>query len=83
MISNRNKYDLRDELGKVDAPCVLVYGYDDFPVTPGAGLRLHLALSNSKLILIEDCGHFYWLEQPEVFDTLVPRALRALGLGAK
>jgi pimeloyl-ACP methyl ester carboxylesterase len=39
---------------------------------------MHLCLSNSKLLLIEDCGHFPWLEQAEEFETEARQFLEAL-----
>jgi pimeloyl-ACP methyl ester carboxylesterase len=38
-----------------------------------------LCLANSKLLLIEDCGHFPWIEQAEELNALVPKFLQALG----
>ena len=47
---------------------------------PAAARQIHLSLPNSKLLLIEDCGHFMWLEQAEEFNAQVPQFLEALGL---
>jgi pimeloyl-ACP methyl ester carboxylesterase len=33
--------------------------------------------------VIEQCGHFTWIEQPEVFNTRVPEFLAVLGVGSK
>ena len=44
---------------------------------------MHLALPNSKLLLIEDSGHFPWMEQREVFELKVPEFLDALGFSAQ
>ena len=41
---------------------------------------MHLNLPNSKLLVIEKCGHFPWLEQPKAFFEEVPAYLEALGV---
>ncbi len=77
--SQRDKmFDLRDRLTQVTAPALIVVGSDDSVCSPFAARRLHLALPNSKLLLIENAGHFPWLEQPERFFTDVPMFLQAL-----
>jgi pimeloyl-ACP methyl ester carboxylesterase len=39
-----------------------------------------MALPGSKFVLIENCGHFPWIEQPEQFWRSVDVALTACGL---
>ena len=62
------------------APVLIVSGDTDFVCPLDGATRFHLALRNSKLLVIEQCGHFTWMEQPEVFNTRVPEFLQALGL---
>lgn len=45
--------------------------------------RLHLGIPCSKLLLIEDAGHFIWIEQPEVFFTGISKFLPELGYEAQ
>ena len=67
----KNWYDCEDELGpklnKIDIPVLIVVGMDDFICGPYVAKYLHRELSNSKLLPIEDAGHFPWMEQPEIF----------------
>jgi pimeloyl-ACP methyl ester carboxylesterase len=79
--SKRFPFDLRDRLKTVKAPALIVVGADDFICSVESARTLHLALSNSKLLVIEECGHFPWMEQSQVFETRVPQFLAALGLG--
>jgi proline iminopeptidase len=76
--SNRFPYDLRASLKKVTAPALIIVGDDDFISSPESATIMHLALPNSKLLLIEECGHFPWLEQKDVFEERVPQFLQAL-----
>lgn len=78
--SNTVEFDLREELKKVTAPAVIVNGADDVVVTVEDATSMHLALQNSKLLVIEKSGHFPWCEQPEIFEARVRAALQALGL---
>ena len=78
--SKRMPFDLKGELKKVTAPVLIVAGDKDAFCPPSAAREMHLGFSNSKLLLIEDCGHFMWMEQADVFNAQVPRFLEALGL---
>jgi len=60
-------FDLRGQLGLIDCPCLIVIGDDDvLPIMMGS-YRLDKELPNSRLVVIPDCGHFHWIEQPETF----------------
>ncbi len=78
--SRSGPFDLRQQLKKVTAPALIVVGTDDFVCSPVCARDLHLGLRNSKLLVIEKSGHFPWLEQPDEFNSQVPRFLEALGL---
>ena len=78
--SKRMPFDLTGELKKISAPVLIVAGDRDAFCPPSAARNMHLAFPNSKLLLIEDCGHFMWMEQGDVFNAQVPRFLAALGL---
>ena len=74
--------DLRPRLALVRAPALIVVGDRDLVASPKAAARLHLGLAGSKLLLVEDAGHFPWLEQPAAFfgdflDALGVRARQA------
>jgi proline iminopeptidase len=76
--SKRVPFDLSNQLKNVSAPALIVAGDADSLVPLASSARLHLSLSNSKLLLIEDCGHFPWLEQADDFNVQVPRFLEAI-----
>jgi pimeloyl-ACP methyl ester carboxylesterase len=78
--SKRMSFDLTGRLRMVTAPALIVAGDKDAFCPPAAARELHVCLRNSKLLLIEDCGHFMWLEQSEEFNRQVPKFLDALGL---
>ncbi|MDP9192528.1 MAG: alpha/beta hydrolase [Acidobacteriota bacterium] len=60
--------DLRAGLEKVKAPVIVIHGKQD-PLESAA--EVHATFPGSRLVLIEDAGHFPWLEQPkQVYSAL-------------
>jgi pimeloyl-ACP methyl ester carboxylesterase len=59
--------DVLPRLGEIKAPTLLVVGMDDFIASPTQSTRLHQGIAGSKLLVVEDAGHFPWLEQPDAF----------------
>ncbi len=80
--SNRSQYDLTGQLKRVKAPALIVAGDNDL-LPLATAKTLHLSLPNSKLLVIENAGHFPWLEQPDVFFSDVPVFLQALNQAQK
>jgi proline iminopeptidase len=78
--SMRFPFDIRKELSAVNAPTLIVVGDDDFIAPPSLAREIHLALPRSKLLLIEQCGHFPWMEQRDEFFREAGRFLDALGV---
>jgi pimeloyl-[acyl-carrier protein] methyl ester esterase len=59
--------DLRDELGRIQAPTLLIHGAAD-PLMPlGAAQSLASAIPNATLDAFEDCAHAPFISQPERF----------------
>lgn len=60
--------DLRAGLEKVKAPVLVIHGKQD-PLESAA--EVHATFPGSQLVLIENAGHFPWLEKPaEVYGPL-------------
>jgi proline iminopeptidase len=60
--------DLRPGLEKVKAPVIVIHGKQDPLESAG---EVHATFPGSRLVLIENAGHFPWLEQPEkVYSAL-------------
>jgi 3-oxoadipate enol-lactonase len=58
--------DLRPELGRVNAPVLLVAGDRDGVVPPAAGDEIEAALPHvARRVTVEDCGHNLTVERPE------------------
>ncbi|SFP31965.1 Pimeloyl-ACP methyl ester carboxylesterase [Geodermatophilus dictyosporus] len=63
--------DLTDRLRAVQAPVLVVAGAQD----AGTGLAPVLAVAelfpHGRSVVVEDCGHFPWVEQPDAFRAAV------------
>ncbi len=63
-------YDFHDELDKVKAPTLLVFG-DYEPLADLVGPKLQAAFPNAITKRIPKCGHFPFIEQPDDFFRLI------------
>lgn len=62
------RHNLRERLQAITAPTLLIWGKED-QVTPAfVGEEFHERIKNSKLFLLEKCGHAPMMEHPEVFN---------------
>lgn len=69
------RHNLRDKLHLIKAPTLLIWGKED-KVTPSfVGEEFHQLLENSRLHLLERCGHAPMMEYPEVFNTYLEEFL--------
>jgi len=68
-------YDSRPGLQRLDRPVLIVQGHQD-PVGDKTAEDIHAALKTSVLTYINKCGHFPWLEQPEMLRTAISEFLK-------
>ena len=59
-----DKFDVRDRIGELKAPLVLVRGVDDPGKPAEYELEIHEAVPGSKYIKLEQAGHFPMAERP-------------------
>jgi len=62
-------YQWTADLGRVDAPALVLQGLEDQLTPPGGAVKLGRALSRSRVIMIPGSGHYLPLEQPRVFEA--------------
>jgi proline iminopeptidase len=65
MINDR--FLTRDDLpllAKVTTPTLIINGLQDGVITPKMAREAHAGIKGSKLLLLDDCGHFPFAEQP-------------------
>lgn len=65
-------FDLRAPLKSFDAPVLIIHGKEDPLETAD---EVHETFPGSRLEIIENAGHFPWLEQPSAFYAILGRFL--------
>jgi haloalkane dehalogenase len=58
-------------LGELTCPALVLWGTDDPYIGVEQGEWYARALPNAELELVEDAGHWLWLDQPRVIDRVV------------
>ncbi|MDD9857246.1 MAG: alpha/beta fold hydrolase [Gammaproteobacteria bacterium] len=61
------EYSVKDRLGEIRAPALILAGRHDFVLPPAYAEDLHRALPNSELVMFENSGHFPFIEEPDKF----------------
>jgi proline iminopeptidase len=79
--SDQSTADLAVFLPAMKIPSLIIVGADDFICPPAAAEYLHSEIAGSKLLIIENAGHFPWLEEPEQFFSGIRTFLPKLGYG--
>ena len=73
-------YDFWGELAAITAPTLIVQGAEDL-IAPSVAEALASSVADGRLVLIEDAGHFPFLEQPEAFRSAVTEFLESVAGG--
>lgn len=78
ILGSLGAWDLTHELGHVTAPTLVVHGAAD-AVPLASSIAFAQAIPNARLWVMQDAGHFPWLEAPVPFFTGVNTFLRRAG----
>lgn len=62
------RHSVAELLGDITAPTLLIWGRQDTITPLEVAEDFHKRLSNSNLIVLDDCGHVPMMEQPEQFN---------------
>lgn len=68
-------------LAQITVPTAVIVGAEDALTPPAEAERLHAAIPNSRLTIIDGAGHLTNLEQPAAFNTAVRDLLARVGRG--
>ncbi|MQW77453.1 alpha/beta fold hydrolase [Nocardioides sp. dk4132] len=60
-----------EDIASIKQPAMIIHGRDDRVVHFEAGLRLVSTIANSRLVLLNRCGHWAQLEHADEFNRLV------------
>jgi pimeloyl-ACP methyl ester carboxylesterase len=64
-------HDLRPQLGGIRVPALVVVGEQDWICTVPMAEALATNIPNAQLVVLQDCGHFPWLEAREPFHAAI------------
>ena len=67
--------DLQSDAARITQPTLLIYGENDESTPPVDGEKLSAAISESKFIVIENAGHYVFLDQPDETTRLIKEFL--------
>lgn len=70
------KDNLKDVLGQIKVPTLLLWGEDDQVTTMEVAEMFHKLIPNSQLVTIKKCGHAPMIEHPEWFSEEVRKFLK-------
>lgn len=78
MMEDLMSFDVLDDLARVTVPTLVVYGADE-PARDLSGPMLVEGMARATLAVIDDAGHFPFVEQPEAFLEVVRAFLEKTG----
>ncbi len=64
-------YDVRDALGEIDRPSLIVRGVHDSLATERSVAQLEAALADPEVVIFDGCGHLPMLEDPAHFADVL------------
>lgn len=70
------KDNLKDLLGQIKVPTLLLWGEDDQVTTMEVAEMFHKLIPNSQLVTVKKCGHAPMIEHPEWFSEEVQKFLK-------
>jgi proline iminopeptidase len=73
-------FDLRPRLGEIRVPSLVIAGAHDHSVSTGEAREVADALPKGQLVVMENSGHYPFVEEPEAFLSAV---LEFLGIKVK
>jgi pimeloyl-ACP methyl ester carboxylesterase len=70
------RHDIRERLGAIELPTMIVWGQSDRVIPMAAALSYHRRIPHSRLEVFERTGHVPQLERPARFNALLDDFLR-------
>ncbi len=72
------RHNLSDKLSQINCPTLLVWGKQDGVTPLFVGEKFNELISNSKLVVIDKCGHAPMMEKPDEFNDILLNFLESL-----
>lgn len=71
------RWNILDRIGAVSAPTLLIAGASDAFSTPADSALLQQRITGAELVVLQQSGHFPWIEQADEFATAIKAWLSA------
>jgi pimeloyl-ACP methyl ester carboxylesterase len=65
------RFDVRNRLGEIDCPTLVITGEDDTTVPVEIQNQLASGIKDSRQILIARAGHAVTVERPDIFNQVL------------
>ena len=66
-----NRFDVRNEVGAIKLPCLILCGEEDKLTPPALSKKLNESIEGSRLEIVPDAGHMVMIENHEAFNDCV------------
>jgi len=73
-----DKFDVRDRIGSLKPPLLLIRGVDDPMEPPDYEQEIHQAVPGSKYLKLSQAGHFPMAEKPEEVNRMIENFISGL-----
>jgi proline iminopeptidase len=70
-------YDVTEHLAPISQPTLVVVGEQDWLTPPAASEDIARRIPNADLLVLDDAGHFAFIERPETFNAAVRQFVAA------
>jgi proline iminopeptidase len=75
IMNELRRYDVRSRLNEISVPTLMIGGRHDVHVSPSWSEMMAKQIPHSQLIMMEQSGHFPWLDEPKNFFDAVRKFL--------
>ena len=69
---------MRGELAAIEAPTLVITGEYDFICGPACAEDIAAGVRGSEKVVLEDCGHFTFVEKPDEFCATIDEVPRVI-----
>ncbi len=71
----KNQFDLKTQFKQFSAPVLVLQGENDI-ISPDTAKSIAGSFSRAELVLLPQCAHYGWLDQPDLYYSAVFRFLK-------
>jgi len=72
-------WGVEERLSTINVPTLIMVGEEDNRTPPQFSHILHAKIPNSKLVIVENCGHYLLLERPDIVNAEILGFLKDAG----